>query len=270
MPETKVQIASTNGMLSAVIHTPEVEGNKLAILCPGYLDSKDYKNIVVLAEDLTKRGYTVVRFDPTGTWDSEGDISKYTMSQCIEDIHSILYDMREQKHLRDGTGYTETLIGGHSRGATVAILYAARDPGVTQVLAIMPQVGKESENLHRYVEWKKTNDRVSYRDLPDDPDKKREFHVPFSFAQDADRYNVIKEVKKTKAAVILVAGELDETCTPDSIKKIHENAIGVGSDFVTIPGIDHDYRHNEAQVKLVNETALNLVPKRERSLSHSY
>ncbi len=58
----RTKIPSSKGKLSAVIHYPKNEFGKLAILCPGYLDSKDYKLLVGLAEVLNNIGYTVVRF----------------------------------------------------------------------------------------------------------------------------------------------------------------------------------------------------------------
>ena len=58
--------------ISAVIDYPETESKGLVILCPGYLDTKDYKRLVQLGIDLAQAGFTTVRFDPTGTWESDG------------------------------------------------------------------------------------------------------------------------------------------------------------------------------------------------------
>ena len=42
-------------------------------------------------EDLgEKLGYTVVRLQPTGTWDSEGDILDYTTTQYLVDVKHVL------------------------------------------------------------------------------------------------------------------------------------------------------------------------------------
>ena len=60
MNSQEVKIPSTKGSLAASVHYPEVETRKLAILCPGFLDSKDYKGMTGLSNVLSKRGYTVV------------------------------------------------------------------------------------------------------------------------------------------------------------------------------------------------------------------
>ncbi len=64
MKEQKVMIPSSFGKLDGVINYHERKTKKLAILCPGYLDSKDYGGLAGLAEMLAKEGYTVVRFEP--------------------------------------------------------------------------------------------------------------------------------------------------------------------------------------------------------------
>ncbi|MFH1392761.1 MAG: hypothetical protein ABIG90_03810, partial [bacterium] len=87
----KIKIKNSKGKnITAVINYPEIQTGKLAILCPGYLDSKDYDGLLKLAEALAEKGYTVARFDPTGVWESEGDISEYTMTQYLDDIKYIL------------------------------------------------------------------------------------------------------------------------------------------------------------------------------------
>ena len=70
MEIVQTKIPSSKGNLAAAVHYPETKTERLAILCPGYVDSKDYKHLVGLAEALSKQGYTVVRFEPTGTWES--------------------------------------------------------------------------------------------------------------------------------------------------------------------------------------------------------
>src|SRR3989338_9485430 len=85
-----VKIPSGKNKLAAAIHRSTQVTDKLAILCPGYLDSKDYNGLLYLANDLAAKGFIVVRFDPTGTWESDGSISDYTTSQYLADIKNIL------------------------------------------------------------------------------------------------------------------------------------------------------------------------------------
>ncbi|MDP3015240.1 MAG: alpha/beta hydrolase [bacterium] len=226
MSITETKIPSTKGNLAAAIHYPENKTDKLAILCPGYLDSKNYKHLVGLAEVLREQEYTVVRFEPTGTWESEGDISDYTTSQYLEDIKNVLEYMLSQ------AGYKQILLSGHSRGGQVSI-----------VLGIMPSSGPIEGQ--RREEWEKNSISVSQRDLPDNKDKKL----------DRDQYDAVGDAKKIKAPIILIAGELDDLVRPDDVREIFDSANGPKK-FLVIPGIGHDYRYNDNEVSMVNEKIL--------------
>ena len=149
---------SSSKNISAVIHHPGMKTDKLAILCPGYLDTKDYASFAALADRLAIYGYTVVRFDPTGTWDSEGDIAEYNCTQYLNDIKSIIdYMLNIQK-------YNHILLGGHSRGGMMSILYSARDARITSVVAIMPSSGRTMVGK-RIEDWKQNGFSISHRGI---------------------------------------------------------------------------------------------------------
>ncbi|MEM5778099.1 MAG: alpha/beta fold hydrolase [Candidatus Aenigmatarchaeota archaeon] len=248
----KIKIPSSKGKLAAVINYSEKKTGKLAILCSGYLDSKDYSHLKSLAEMLSKEGYTTVRFDSTGIWESEGDISDYTTTQYLEDIKNVLEYMLHQAK------YKHILIGGHSRGGQVAILYAARDSRISLVLAIMPSSKLTTKMGQRYKDWQKTGISTSYRDLPDNREKKIVFHVPYSHAVDKDRYDVVEDAKKVKVPIIFIAGEVDDQCPPELVGEIFDNA-NEPKKLVLIKGIEHDYRFNDNEIKLVNKNILKLI-----------
>ena len=249
----KVKIPNSSGKnISAVTDYPKTKTDKLAILCPGYLDSKDYSHLVELAKTLTKHGYTVVRFDPTGTWESDGDISDYTTTQYLDDIKSVL-DFMLAQHT-----YTHILLGGHSRGGQLSILYAARDPRISLVLAIMPSSARTFVGSRRE-EWQKTGVSISQRDLPDKTGSK-EFRIPYSHVLDRDKYDVVKDVARVHVPLILITGELDTVVLPKYVKEIFD-AANEPKQFISIPGIGHDYRHNAKEIDNVNAQIIKALSK---------
>ena len=241
---------SAGQKIAAVIHRPKQRTEKLVILCPGNLDSKDYPHLIDLAEKLTERGYTAVRFDPTGTWDSGGDVSQYTVTQYLDDIRCVL------EHMLAEHTYTDILLGGHSRGGQLSIFYAARDPRISTVLGIMPASlpadGKAREN------WEKSGIRISKRDLPFGKDGEKEFKLPFSHVLDRDKYNAITDAGKTKARMILVAGETDDAIPPSQVQNIFNHA-NEPKKFLVIKGIGHDYRHSLTEIDTVNKEILKAL-----------
>src|SRR3989344_5213888 len=212
-----VKINNSKGRkIAAVIHRPKKRTEKLAILCPGNLDSKDYTHLIKLAEVLAERGYTAVRFDPTGTWESEGETSEYTVTQYLADIRCVL------EHMLKEAPYSDILVGGHSRGGQLSILYAARDTRVTSLLGVMPSSrpveGKEKEA------WEKTGFKESVRELPFDESKTRKYRLPISHMIDQNSYDAVKDVEKFRGRLILIAGELDKVTPPAEVKGIFDNA----------------------------------------------
>lgn len=243
----KIKIPSTQGNLAAVVHYPQAETEKLAILCPGFLDSKDYAHLVGLAGELSDQGYTVVRFEPTGTWESEGDTSDYTTTQYLEDVKNILEYMLQQKN------YTHILLGGHSRGGKVSMLYAARDPRISVVLGIMPSSGVYEGEMRE--QWQRDGERISQRDVPGKESEKREYRVPFQHVLDHDQYNTLEEVMKIKVPLLLIAGESDDMVTPEDVEELFGSANEPKS-FQVIPDIGHNYRHYEKEISMVNKKIL--------------
>ena len=247
----RVKIPNSKGQgIAAVIHRPEATTTGLAILCPGYLDTKDYKHLVGHAEALCSQGYTVVRFDPTGTWESEGDISDYTTTQYLADVKSVLEHM-----LHDGE-YEHILLGGHSRGGQVSLLYAANDPRISTVLAIMP-ASRPVTGERRHV-WEEAGASVGTRELPDDPAASREFHVPFTHVLDRDQYDTYEEVKKINAHTIYIVGELDILSPPEDVQKVFD-CTNEPKEFIVAMGIDHEYRHRPKEIEEINRLLLQAV-----------
>lgn len=241
----KIKIKTPQGYLSAAVHRPPEVSDKLAVLCPGFLDSKDYAHLVALAEMLCERGYTAVRFDPTGTWESSGNSADYDTTQYLEDVKTVI------DHMYTESEYAHILLGGHSRGGRIAILYGARDPRISLALGIMPSHGYPGGPGRE--QWEKTGIKISQRDLPANDKEYREFQLPFSHVLDLDKYDTLSEAGKIKVPVILIAGELDELIPPEDVKILFDSIKGVKK-MVIVPSIGHDYRRNEKEIKIVNDS----------------
>lgn len=254
--QEKIKIKNSKGQyISAVIHRPKEKTDKLAILCPGFLDTKDYDHLVLLAEELKKNNFTVIRFDPTGTWESGGDISEYLTSQYLNDINSILEFMLKKEN------YKDILVGGHSRGGMVSILYAARDSRISKVLPIMPSTTHPvtkaiKDRLEKEsAQWKKDGFRISSRNIPGKIEK-RKFNLPYIHAEDRNQFNVPEDIKKIHAPIIFIVGESDVLCPPEEVKNMFNQA-NEPKKFVLVPGIGHDYRHSIEEIRKVNEIIIN-------------
>ncbi|OQB05987.1 MAG: Alpha/beta hydrolase family protein [bacterium ADurb.Bin212] len=224
--------------------------NKTAILLPGFLDSKDYAHLVDLDNKLSILGYSVVRINPTGTWEGDGDASKYSITSYLADV-----DNEINKH----QNYQEILLAGHSLGGSIALLYASRNPSVTTAVGIMcPTTYIRDENMAKINSWRERGYKISNRDLPQNPKKQREFTLPFSFIEDSMQYDVTLEISKLKGRLILIAGEVDDCVAPKQLKDIYDVA-NYPKELIVMSGIGHDYRHNQDETEKVNQTIINCL-----------
>lgn len=253
MKETKVLIPNSIGSnISAVIHHSDGVTDKLVVIMPGHLDSKDYPHLVGLADDLAGKGYTTIRFDFTGTWESDGSITDYSIPQQLNDIGNVLKFMCAQH------AYSFIALGGHSRGGFVSILYAIKDPKVSAVFGLMsPYQLNRTVDEKKVALWKKEGFRISVRDISGSK-QQREFKVPYVNMEDANHYDLLIEVSENRAPLLLVAGELDDVVLSDDVKKIYVNA-NEPKKLVVMKGMDHDYRHHPEQIKLVNQEVIEFL-----------
>jgi uncharacterized protein len=248
----KLKIINSKGLnISAVVNTPSEATSKLAILCPGFLDSKDYDHLVVLSERLVERGYTVVRLDMIGSWESEGSMSDYTTTQHLSDIKNVLDYMLTQ------APYSDILIGGHSRGGMLSFLYAAMDSRITTVLGIMPS-SVYTLPPEKRAAWEKDGVEVHERNIPGSTEK-RKFVLPFLYVQDREPYDVLARVAEIKARIILIAGEEDVIVSPSSVEHVFDCA-NDPKEYILVKNIGHDYRKNADEIEIVNQVILKALP----------
>ena len=241
--------------LSISINCPSKTIQGLAILCPGFLDSKDYKHLKVLAKDLAKTGYFAVRFDPTGTWTSPKEISEYTISNYLRDIKFIIDNFGKSEDSSD------IVLIGHSIGGMISLLYAAQDNRITKVIDIMsPYRYVRPDRKDKQEKWKARGVRISTRDLPDNSGKRIKFHIPYSFLQDAEKYDALVAVKKINIPLFFIAGEKDMTIPADDVKTIYNHA-NSPKQFVLMKNIGHDYRHSREKIALINKEIIQFLKK---------
>ena len=217
---------------------------KLALLLPGYLDSPDYLHLIVFEKQLIELGYTVERLDTCGLWEN-GDVSNYSITNFLKQIKNRIYFYKNQNP-------EDILLLGHSNGAFASIIAGSKFSEVTKIIALCPPpdwVGTE-------VKWE-NGFRFSKRDLPDKPNKYREFKIPFSFLEDALQYSAVEEVKKIcKPLMILICLE-DQSVASEKTEKII--AAANNPHAVRLKGVVHNFRNSEEQINLVTEEIVKFL-----------
>lgn len=238
-----MNIISTETFKLAVLAEGDPNANKIAILTPGRLETKDYAHNVSHINFLASLGYYAISFDPPGTWDSPGDINLYTTTNCI----------RAVKELIQHFGNRQTLLMGHSRGGTISLLAGPQIEAVTDIISVNSNYGGASQ-LDRAKEGRV---KVTYRDLPPgssptpEAESKR-FDLPYGYFSDSDKYNALEGLSKCNKPKLFFYATQDNVVPPEDVRRMYNDS----AEPKTIHELnsEHDYRFHPAIIDEVNQT----------------
>lgn len=233
----------------------------VAVLLPGFLDSKDYTSSVALAHKLPTIGITAVRFDPRGTWQSGGCPADCTTTQQIHDVTAILDSSSRSDPDR-------RILIGYCYGAYVAALSATSDERVTEVVAIMPTrsfIWTEDYDESKDT-WRVDGERCYTRDLPASAGSVT-VRVPYSVVEDAKSYRRADPWENLHQPILFIAGKDDGLITPDGVQALHDKCCSQHKELAVLPGVHHDYRYDEKQIATVDRTVLEWLRKQPSTMS---
>ncbi|KAI8467572.1 MAG: Alpha/Beta hydrolase protein [Monoraphidium minutum] len=103
-------------------------GPAFVILCHGYMSDSGSELLVRLAGALAREGLASLRFDFSGNGGSEGRFRYGGYRAEAEEIRAA------REHLAAAHGGRVVGLLGHSKGATSAVMHAARHPGIPRLV----------------------------------------------------------------------------------------------------------------------------------------
>jgi pimeloyl-ACP methyl ester carboxylesterase len=224
--------------------------DKVIIMLPGRLDTKDYVNFVKHGEMLAGLGCYAVAIDPPGTWDSPGDIADYSTTMYVSAVNELIETL----------GNKPTILLGHSRGGATAML-ASGNPNVAGIILInaaygSPSIGKSYILSSDYI--------IEYRDLP--PGDKRtaeklEFKLPTNYFKDGQQHHPSDELMEFTKPKLIIHASCDEFVSLDRLMTIYNN-VPTPKTFLEIDST-HDYRlfpeAIEASNKAIKEFIMDIA-----------
>jgi len=237
-----MELIKTPSFELAIYSKGDQSSPKLAIVIPGRLDTKDYVHNTSLVDYLVDRGYFALSFDPPGTWESPGDVELYTTTNCLKALDELI----------EYFGNKPTLLAGHSRGGTIAMLAGPKNPNVTHFVPIFSYYGAPNDpEPERIVDGKV----ISYRDLPPGTERTKDqkrFDLPLNYFKDGARYNALPNLRNCTKPKLFFYGTQDKMNDPEEVKE----AFRESAEPKMIHAIDseHDYRLLSQAVEEVNRT----------------
>lgn len=254
--EKRVFIKNEKGLkLASIVNYPD-ENNRYAavIILHGFTGYKEEPHLEGLAKALAQNGFVAVRFDCSGSGESDGTFEKdYRMSNYREDIESIYSYISNLEYVDNN----KIGILGHSMGGELAVIFAAFHPQIKACITVSATTTMRAANWIKDVigEWQKTGwfDKEYSRDGS-------QIKIPYSFMEDADKYNSLDYVKKLTSPILVILGTADDVVSPEDTREIFA-AANEPKELAEIEGIGHDYKKHQNYIIMVNNKVLNFLEK---------
>ena len=220
----------------AVYQRGSADAEKFALVLPGRLDTKDYPHMRSHVDYLADKGYLALSFDPPGTWESPGDIVLYTMTNYLKAIDELIVHF----------GNKPTLVLGHSRGGSVAMVAGTRNDLISHIVAVMSSTSPSligEGDLQGGVE-------ITKRDMSDGTGQKI-FNLPLHYFEDASQYNPLEALKTCTKPKLFIKGTKDTVIDAEEIDEAY--AASAEPKMYREVDSDHDYRKSPAIINQVND-----------------
>lgn len=234
-----MNLIKTKSFELAIYSKGKSDSQKLAIVLPGRLDTKDYPHMKSHVDYLAGKGFFAVSFDPPGTWESKGDISIYSMTNYLKAINELI----------EFFGDKPTLLVGHSRGGSMAMLAGTTNKNVIAFISIMGSYSyKPDLNDHDADNWKAKGFLLEERETVNG--EKNVYKLPYTFYEDQIKYDMSDMLKKCVKPKMFFYGKNDEWVEPEKVNKAFE--ISSEPKEINALNSDHDYRHKTEIINEVN------------------
>ncbi len=228
--ETINTIRNSHGeRLDITLHPGNRDG-VLVILGHGLTGNKDRPLLCSLARALADHGYPAMRLSWSGNGGSGGKFSESNITKEIGDLTAVIDQC--------GTGKKIIYIG-HSMGAAVGALTAARDDRIRMLVS-----------LAGMVHTKAFCEREFHGVTPDDGAMWEDNDFPLASAFVRDMHNIgsiLDAAREVKVPWLLQHGLGDDIILPEDSRDLH-SVIRGKKKLIEIPGANHSFEHHHQQV----------------------
>jgi pimeloyl-ACP methyl ester carboxylesterase len=197
--EERITFSNPRGQrLVGILHRPDrSEAASAVILCHGMESNKESEKLVAMSRELATKGILALRFDFSGSGESEGKFEEITYSGEVEDLRAAYDFVLRYKPKKIG-------VLGSSMGGTVALLFAAEERNVAALVTIAAPVHPErfSERLSTPEETRQWRARgfTQYHG--------RRLNV--SLLDDLEVLDAPKAARKISCPVLVIHGDQDD------------------------------------------------------------
>lgn len=209
------------------------------VIIPGFTGYPEEITFSVLETTFKSLGHEVIKI----AWPYFPDnLNKYSLTETLTHSRNILDE------INDGL-----VILGFSMGGIIATILATEYSPKKLGLIVTPyQAGSEDDLVGKYREWKETG----FRELVSS--KYGGLRVPFSFIDDAKKYNALDHISKVGCPKLFVVGEADESVPMSATRRLYDKAYDPKL-WCQIPNMVHKYQYQQGMTEIVNEIIVDFI-----------
>ena len=190
--------------------------------------SRHTRIIRQICNELAEKDVLALRFDFSGNGQSEGEFSASNYSKQIAEMQTATGVIAEKGAHRIG-------LAGHSMGAVIAVLTAARNKTVKAVCALAGRLsGLNATHFFSKKQLKELEDtgKVSFNS------RGHSLQLSTKFFADAKQYNLPETIKSLQTPLMVVHGDADEII-PVQDAYLSKTYNPEFTELVVISGADH-------------------------------
>ena len=237
----KVYFKTKSGyQLCGILEVPKVGTGKAVILCHGFSSSKDSDKYKILSKLFVKEGVAALRFDFFGHGESEGDFSKVTVSQGVDDVLSALDFM-------EGLGFVDIGLLGVSFGGKCSLVAAAKSRRIKVLSLVAPAVDYAKLQKAQYgdkklKEWKE-HGKIVYEG------KEGAKELEYTFHADLKNFNFAGLAKHVEVPTLIIHGDRDQLVPVEHSQKLFKE-LACFKKLEVIIGCNHFFERDSDREQL--------------------
>lgn len=222
--------------VAGVLAAPSGPTDRIAVLCHGFLSTKNSTTNRALTALLNERGIATFRFDFFGQGESQGPFEEMSVTRALGQALAAL-------DLVAARGYRRIGLIGSSFGGLVAILAAARWPAEGRRLACLalkcpvpdfPEMLEQEFGKDGLAEWKTTGT------IPNVTGGPGRVKLRYAFYEDCVRHVAYGPAKAVTAPTLIVQGDRDEHVPLHQSRRLLA-ALQTEKRLHLLPGADHGF-----------------------------
>lgn len=210
------------------------------VIIPGFMGHPDEVTFQELSKELEAKGHRVTKL----AWPHfPDDMARYSFSETIAHARSVISPLPKD----------DLVLLGFSMGGIIATLLAAEFKPKKLGLIVSPyQAGSGDDLAGKYKEWQTTGWRLAKSS------RYGELQVPFSFIEDARKYNALDYIQDIHCPTLFVVCEKDGNVPNVATRKLYDGA-NEPKEWHLIEGAEHKYQYQPEKLKQVNDIIVGFI-----------